>query len=83
MVRRAQKATHTPLPLPFPHSPWKLPSFEPDTIDEPLPLAPLLKNAEADVGTEMVTISVQFVAEPPKEAAKLRCKREYKETLRI
>jgi hypothetical protein len=85
-VRRAQKATCTPLPLPFPNSPWKLPSFEPDVIDGPLPSAPLLKNAEADVGMEMMTISVptlQYVAEPPKEVAKPQCKREYKEMERI
>jgi hypothetical protein len=66
---RTQKAKpRTPLPLPLPQSPWSLPSFEPDIINEPLPSAPLLKNVE-DVGTEMVTITVptlQFVAEPPK-----------------
>jgi hypothetical protein len=67
-VRRTQKAKpRIPLPLPFPQSPWSLPSLEPDVINEPLPSAPLLKNVEKDVGTEMVTITVptlQFVAEP-------------------
>jgi hypothetical protein len=86
-VRRTQKAKpRTPLPPPFPQSPWSLPSLEPDVINEPLPSAPLLKNVEKDVGTEMVTITVptlQFVAEPPKTVPKPQIKREYKETMRI
>jgi hypothetical protein len=86
-VRRAQKATCTPLPLPFPSSPWRLPSFEADVIDWPLPLAqPLLKGAEAKMGIEMTTIPVptlQYVAEPPKDVVKPQCKREYKEMERI
>jgi hypothetical protein len=58
-VRRAQKVTRTPLPLPFPSLPWKLPSFKPDVINGPLPSAqPLLRNAEADMGIEMTTILV-------------------------
>jgi hypothetical protein len=49
-VRRAQKAKpRTPLPPPLPQSPWSLPSFEPDVINEPLPSAPLLKNVEKDM----------------------------------
>jgi hypothetical protein len=86
-VRRAQKATRTPLPLPFPSLPWRLPSFEADVIDGPLPSAqPLLRSAEAEMGIEMTTIpvpSLQYVAEPPKDVLKLQCKREYKEMERI
>jgi hypothetical protein len=46
----------------------------------------LLKSAEADVGMEMMMISVptqQYVAELPKEVAKPQCKREYKDIERI
>jgi hypothetical protein len=72
MVKRTQKARpRTPLPPPFPQSPWRCPGFEPDTINEPLPSAPLMKNVEKDVGTEMVTMTVptlQLVAMPPKIA---------------
>jgi hypothetical protein len=86
-VRRAQKATHTPLPLPFPSLPWRLPGFEADIIDGPLPSAQtLLKSAEAEMGIEMTTILVptlHYVAESPKDVAKPQCKREYKEMERI
>jgi hypothetical protein len=86
MVRRTQKAKpRTSLPLPFPESPWSLPSFEPDIINEPLPSAPLLENVEKDVGREMMTITVptlQFVAEPPKTAPPPQIRREHKETIK-
>jgi hypothetical protein len=71
-VKRTRKARpSTPLSPPFPQSPWRCPGFEPDTINEPLPSAPLMKNVEKDVGTEMVTLAVptlQLVAVPPKLA---------------
>jgi hypothetical protein len=69
-VKRTQKAKpRTPLPPPFPQSPWRRPGFEPDTINKPLPSAPLMGNVEKNMGTEMVTMGVptlQFVAVPPK-----------------
>jgi hypothetical protein len=85
-VRRAQKATCTPLPLPFFKSPWVLPSFEADVIDGPLPSAHMGKSAKSEMGIEMATIPVptlQYVAEPPKEVVKPQCVREYKEMERI
>jgi hypothetical protein len=85
-VRKAQKATRTPLPLPFPNSPWVRPSFEADVIDGPLPSAHTGKNPEAEMGIEMATIPVptlQYVAAPPKDVMKPQCVREYKEMERI
>jgi hypothetical protein len=82
-VRRTQKAKpRTPLPPPFPQSPWSLPSFEPDTIDKPLPSAPLLKNVEKDMGTEMVIIGVpklELVAVPPTLVPPPQIRKEHKE----
>jgi hypothetical protein len=85
-VRRTQKAKpRTPLPPPFPQSPWSLPSFEPDTIDKPLPSAPLLKNVEKDMGTEMVIIGVpklELVAVPPTLVPPPQIRKEHKETIK-
>jgi hypothetical protein len=71
-VKRTQKVRpRTPLPPSFPQSPWRGPGFEPDTINEPLPSAPLMENVEKNMGTEMVTMRVptlQFLAVPPKLA---------------
>jgi hypothetical protein len=80
-VKRTQKARpHIPLPPPFPQSPWRRPGFEPDTINEPLPSAPLMKNVEKDSGTEMVILVVptlQFVAKPPKIVPPPQIRREH------
>jgi hypothetical protein len=84
-VKRTQKARpHTPLPPPFPQFPWRRPGFKPDTIKEPLPSAPLMKNMEKDVGTEMVTLVVptlQLVAVPPKLAPPPQITKEPKKTI--
>jgi hypothetical protein len=82
-VKRTQD--RTPLPPSFPQSPWRRPGFNPETINEPLPSAPLMKNVEKDVGTEMVTMGVptlQFVAEPPKIVPPPQIWREDKETIK-
>jgi hypothetical protein len=80
-VKRTQKARpHISLPPPFPQSPWRRPGFEPDTINEPLPSAPLMKNVEKDSGTEMVILVVptlQFVAKPPKIVPPPQIRREH------
>jgi hypothetical protein len=85
-VKRTQKARpHTPLPPPFPQFPWRCPGFEPETINKPLPSAPLIKNVEKDVGTEMVTLgfpTLQFVTEPPKIVPPPQIRREHKETIK-
>jgi hypothetical protein len=84
-VKRTRKTRpRTPLPPPFPQSPWRCPGFEPDTINEPLPLAPLMKNVEKDVGTEMVTLAVptlQLVAVHPKLAPPPQITKETKKTI--
>jgi hypothetical protein len=84
-VKRTQKTRpRTPLPPPFPQSPWSLPSFEPDTIDEPLPSAPLMKNVEKDMGTEMMTMrapTLQLVAVPSKLAPAPQITREPVKTI--
>jgi hypothetical protein len=84
-VKRTQRARpHTPLPPPFPQSPWRRPGFEPDTIDEPLPSAPLMLNVEKDAGREMVTTGVptlQLVAVPPKLAPPPQITKEPKKTI--
>jgi hypothetical protein len=85
-VRRAQKATRTPLPLPFPNSPWARPSFEADVINGPLPSVHTEKSVEAEMGIEMVTIPIptlQYVPAPPKDVVKPQCIRVYKEMERI
>jgi hypothetical protein len=85
-VQRAQKATRTPLLLPFPDSPWARPSFEADFIDGPLPSVNTVKNAEAEMGIEMGTIPVptlQYVPAPPKDVVKPQCVRVFKEVERI
>jgi hypothetical protein len=85
-VRRAQKATHTPRPLPFPESPWVRPKFEADVFNGPLPSVHTEKGAEAEMGIEMATIPVptlQYVAAPPKDAVKPQCVRIYTEVERI
>jgi hypothetical protein len=79
-VRRAQKATRIPRPLPFPGSPWGRPTFEADVISGPLPSVHTEKEkgAEAEMGIELATIPVptlQFVAAPPKDAVKPQCVR--------
>jgi hypothetical protein len=83
-IKRTKKARpRTPLPPPFPQQ--RLPGFDPETINEPLPLAPLMRNMERDVGTEMVTMAdptLQFVAEPPKIAPPPQARREHKETIK-
>jgi hypothetical protein len=83
-VRRAQKATRTPrpLPIPFPGSPWGRPTFEADVIDGPMPSVHVEKekNAEAEMGIELATIPVptlQFVAAPPKDVVKPQVVRIY------
>jgi hypothetical protein len=49
-IKRTQKARpRTPLPPPFPQQ--LLPGFDPETINKPLPSAPLMRNVERDVGT--------------------------------
>jgi hypothetical protein len=77
-VRRTQKAKpRTPLPPPFPQSPWSLPS-----LNEPLPSAPLLKNVEKDMGTQMVIMGFpkqELVAVPPTLVPPPQIKKEYKE----
>jgi hypothetical protein len=84
-VKRTQKARpRTPLSPPFPQSPWRRPGFEPDTINEPLPSAPLMGNVEKNMGTEMVTMGVptlQFVAVPPKLAPPPQITKEPKKTI--
>jgi hypothetical protein len=85
-VRRAQKATHTPRPLPFPESPWARPKFEVNVIDGPLPSVHTEKSAEAETGIEMAMIPVptlQYVAAPPKDAVKPQCVKIYPEVERI
>jgi hypothetical protein len=85
-VRRTQKVKpRTPLPPPFPQSPWSLPSFEPDTINEPLPSAPLLKNVEKDMGTEMVIMGfpkLELVAVPLTLVPPPGIREEQKETIK-
>jgi hypothetical protein len=84
-VKMTQKARpRTPLPPPFPQSPWRRPGFEPDTINEPLPSAPLMGNVEKNMGTEMVTMGVptlQLVAVPPKLAPPPQITKEPKKTI--
>jgi hypothetical protein len=84
-VKRTQKARpRTPLPPPLPQSPWRRPGFEPDTINEPLPSAPLMGNVEKNMGTEMVTMGVptlQFVAVPPKLVPPPQIMKEPKKTI--
>jgi hypothetical protein len=93
-VRRAQKATRTPrpLPIPFPISPWGRPKFEADVeadvIDGPLPLvhAEKEKSAEAELGIELATIPVptlSFVVAPPKDVVKPQAVRIYPNVDRI
>jgi hypothetical protein len=78
-VKWTQKARpRTPLPPPFHQSLWRCPGFEQETINEPLPAAPLMR-------TEMVTLTVstlQFVAEPPKIVPPTQIRREHKETIK-
>jgi hypothetical protein len=85
-VKRTQKARPpTPLPPPFPQSPWRRPVFEPDTVNEPLLSAPLMKNAEKDVGTEMGTLTVptlQLVAVPPKIDPPPQIRKLHQETIK-
>jgi hypothetical protein len=55
-IKRTRKARPgTPLPPPFPQQ--CLPGYDPETINKPLPSAPLMRNMERDVGTEMVTMA--------------------------
>jgi hypothetical protein len=79
-IKRMQKARpRTPLLPSF--SQQCLLGFNPETINEPLPSAPLMGNVERDVGTEMVTMgapTLQFVAEPPKIAPPPQIRREHK-----
>jgi hypothetical protein len=88
MVRRAQKATRTPRPLPFTGSPWGRPTFEADVIDGPLPSVHTEKEkgAEAEMGIELATIplpTLQFVAAPPKDVVKPQAVRIYADVERI
>jgi hypothetical protein len=88
MVRRAQRATNTPRPLPFPGSSWGRPRFKAGVINGPLPSVHTEKEkgAEAEMGIELVTIPVptlQFVAAPPKDAVKPQCVRMYPVVERI
>jgi hypothetical protein len=82
-VQRAQKAKHTPRPLPisipFHTSPWGRPKFEAGVevgiLDGPLPSVHVEKEkgAKADMGIEMATITaptLSFVAAPPKDVVK-------------
>jgi hypothetical protein len=84
-VKRTQRARpRTPLPPPFPQSPWRCPGFEPDTINKPLPSVPLMGNVEKDAGTEMVTMGVptlQLVAVPLKLAPPPQITKEPKKTI--
>jgi hypothetical protein len=85
-VPRAQKATRTPRPLPFPDSPWARPKFEADVIHGPLPSVHTEKSGEAEMGIEMATIPVptlQYVAAPLKDVVKPQCLRIYPEVERI
>jgi hypothetical protein len=89
-VRRAQKAMHTPRPLPIPipfHTlPWGRPKFKADievgVLSEPLPSVNTEKEkgAEADMGIEMATITaptLSFVVAPPKDVVKPEAVRIY------
>jgi hypothetical protein len=93
-VRRAQKATHTPrpLPIPFPISHWGRPKFEADVkadvMDTLLPSVHVEreKSAEAEMGIELATITVptlSFVSAPPKDVVKPQAVRIYPNVDRI
>jgi hypothetical protein len=83
-IRRTKKARpRTPLPPPFPVQ--RFPGFDPETINKPLPSAPLMQNVERDMGKEMVNMAaptLQFVAEPPKIAQPPQARKEHKETIK-
>ncbi len=67
-VKRTQRERpRTPLPPPFPQSPWRCPGFKPDTINEPLPSAPLMQNMRTEM-VDMAAPTLQFVEEPPRIA---------------
>jgi hypothetical protein len=83
-IKKTRKARPcTPPPPPFPQQ--RLPGYDPETINKPLSLAPLMQNMERDVGTEMLIMAaptLQFVVEPPKIAPLPQARREHKETIK-
>jgi hypothetical protein len=96
-ITRKRKAMHTPSTLPitipsFHTSPWGRPKFKADievgVLSVPLPSVHVEKGkgAEADMGIEMVTITVPtllFVAEPPQGVVKPEAVRIYPNVDRI